>query len=252
MVYKQQGGFTAPITKLNDFEDCYVRAEFEQMELVKDEKTIKKPDELEKKRKERLATITAVLEKGLKLVKPSDSRLEVGNAKAMLAFQYMNAKKYTRGHRARRAVRSLRPAFGAERPPPPSTPCRATPRWLAHEEQAGATPEELKSLRGKMFDLAGYMEKNWAKEQAGDMARNQLALLYINEKDPDHRDENVQKAILALSQITPSYNKYTVTQYQFAQFALQAAKDEAQADSRRSAGRLSQASDGGVGESAGA
>ena len=64
------------------------------MELVKDEKTIKKPDELEKKRKERLATITAALEKSLKLVKPSDSRLEVGNAKAMLAFQYMNAKKY--------------------------------------------------------------------------------------------------------------------------------------------------------------
>jgi hypothetical protein len=225
VIYKQQGGFTQPVDKLKDFESCYVRAQFEQMEMAKDEKTIKNPDDLEKKKKEHLATITAALEKGLKLAKPGETPLEVGNAKAMLAFQYMNAKKYAE------AIALAVPFAHAD---PRSAPAAAAAVYalqsyaemISHQEQAGATPDELKAQRDKLIALAGFMEKSWPKEQAGDMARNQLALLYINEKDPDTRDDNVQQAILALSRITPGYSNYMVTQYQLAQFALQADKEK--------------------------
>ena len=225
VIYKQQNGFNEPVAKLKDFEDCYVRAQFEQMELLKDERTIKNPDDLEKKKKERLATITAALEKGLKLAKPGESPLEVGNAKAMLAFQYLNAKKYAE------AIALAEPfAHGDPRSAQAAAASvyalQSYAEMISRQEQAGATPEELKTLHDKLIALASFMEKNWPKEQAGDMARNQLALLYINEKDPDKRDDNVQQAILALSRITPTYSNYTVTQYQLAQFALDAEKEK--------------------------
>jgi hypothetical protein len=225
VIYKQQGGFTEPVAKLKDFEDCYVRAQFEQMEIAKDEKTIKNPDDLEKKKKEHLATITAALEKGLKLAKPGEAPLELGNAKAMLAFQYLNAKKYAEAigiaepfaHGDPRSAQAAAAAAYA---------LQSYAEMISHQEQAGTTPEELKTQRDKLIALAGFMEKNWPKEQAGDMARNQLALLYINDKDPEKREENVQQAVLALARITPSYSNYTVTQYQLAQFALDAEKEK--------------------------
>ena len=225
VIYKQQGGFTEPVAKLKDFEDCYVRAQFEQMELGKEEKTIKNPDDLEKKKKERLATITAALEKGLKLAKPGEAPLEVGNAKAMLAFHYMNAKKY------QEAIAIAEPfAHGDPRSAQAAAAAvyalQSYAEMISHQEQGGATPDELKAQRDKLIALAGFMEKNWPKEPPGDMARNQLALLYINEKDPEKREDNVQQAILALSRITPGYGNYMVTQYQLAQFALQAEKDK--------------------------
>ncbi len=225
VIYKQQGGFTEPVAKLNDFEDCYVRAQYEQMELGKDEKTIKNPDDLEKKKKEHLATITAALEKGLKLAKPGEAPLELGNAKAMLAFQYLNAKKYAEAialaepfaHADPRSAQAAAAAVYA---------LQSYAEMINRQEQAGATPEELKAQRDKLIALAGFMEKNWPKEQAGDMARNQLALLYINDKDPDRREDNVQQAVQALARITPGYSNYTVTQYQLALFALDAEKEK--------------------------
>ncbi len=199
------------------------------MELLKDERTIKNPDDLEKKKKERLATITAALEKGLKLAAdnkgPARKPLELGNAKAMLAFQYLNNKKY------REAIAIAEPFARSDPRSAQAAACavyalQSYAEMISRQEQGGATPEELKAQRDKLIALAGFMEKNWPKEQAGDMARNQLALLYMNEKDPDKRDDNVQQAILALSRITPSYSNYAVTQYQLSQFAFGAEKDK--------------------------
>ena len=93
-------------------------------------------------------------------------------------------------------------------------------------EGAGRTPEELQTLRGKLFDFAGYMEKTWPKDAPGDTARFQTALLLVNEKDPDKREENVQKAVETLGRVTPGYAQYAVAEYQLAQIAFGADKDK--------------------------
>ena len=74
VIYKQQGGFNEPVAKLKDFEDCYVRAQFEQMELLKDEKDHQEPRRSGKEEKGPCGVITAALEKGLKLAKPGRGR----------------------------------------------------------------------------------------------------------------------------------------------------------------------------------
>ena len=227
VIYKQQGGFTEKVENLKNFEDCYVRAQFEQMEMGKDEKTIKDSAELEKKKKERQATILAALQQGIKLAaeaKTHEEGLELGNAKAMLAFQYLNNKKY------REAIAIAEPFARSDPRSAQAADCavyalQCYAEMISNNEAAGRTPEELKPDRDKLFALTDFMEKTWPKETPGDMARYQLALLYINAKDPDHRDENVQKAIEALGRVTPGYAQYAVTQYQLSQFAFGAEKD---------------------------
>ena len=124
---------------------------------------------------------------------------------------------------------------------------------ISSQEAAGKTPEEVKTERKKLFELAGSWRRPGPRSTPGDMARNQLALLYINEKDPEaKRDENVQQAILALSRITPGYSNYTVTQYQLAQFAFGAEKEKIMPMPGDGRGRLPQAGNGGAGEHAAA
>ena len=230
VISKQQGGFTEKVEALKTFEDCYVRAQWEQMEAARDERDGKLSDaDREKKHKEHQAVILAALQRGLQLAEANKGRgeeaLELGNAKALLAFQYLNSKKY------REAIAVAEPFVKSDPHSAQAANCavyalQCYAEMISNQEGAGRTDEELKADRDKLFALAAYMEKTWPKETPGDMARHQLALLYINDKDPDKRDENVQHAIEALGRITPGYTQYTVTQYQLAQFAFGADKDK--------------------------
>jgi hypothetical protein len=224
----QQGGFKEPVDKLKDFEECYVRAQYEIAQMAEDEKKVK-PEELEAKRKEHQDNITKALERGLKKADESKMRspeemLEIGNAKAMLAFQYMNAKK-------RREAIAVAEPFARNNPRSSQAAVAAVyalqcyAELVSAGEAAGMTDAELKD-RVKLLDFAAFMEKSWSKEPPGDMARYELALVYINDRDPDKHEENVQKAIETLGRITPSYAQYPVAQYQLAQFCFQADKDK--------------------------
>ena len=151
----------------------------------------------------------------------------------MMAYQYMNSQKY------REAI-----AIGEKyaKSDPRSSQAAATAVYVLQSyaemvsKEAGADkpPAELPVDRKALLDFATYMEKTWPKEPAGDMARYQLALIYINTPvstdDPDAakaaRTDNVHKAIEALGQVTPSYGQYTVTQYQLAQFCFGADKEK--------------------------
>ena len=238
IIAKQQGGFKEPVGQLKTFEDCYVRAQFELIQQAKGEKEAKTPEDAEKVRKEHADVITAALERGLKLADESkaghgDEGLELANAKAMMTYQYMNAKKY------REAV-ALGEKFAKNDPRSSQAAAAAVYVLLSYvamvdkEAQADKPPAELPADRKSLFDFARYMEQTWPKEPAGDMARHQLALLYINARidadDPDAARaahvENVQKAIEALGQVTPNYAQYIAVQYQLAQFCFAADKEK--------------------------
>jgi hypothetical protein len=244
VIATQQGGFKEPVGQLRTFEDCYVRAQYEMMQEAKDEKAAKTPEEAEKARKDHGTVVTAALERGLKLARDAphgDEAMELANAKAMMAYQYMNAKKYREaiavGEKyARGAPRSSQAAITAVY----VLQCYA--EMVGQEEAAASPPAELTADQKGLLDFAQYMEKNWAKEPAGDVARHQLGLRYVNapvdvkETDPVQREaaiklahiENVHKAIDALSQITPTYGNYTLSQYQLAQFCFAAEKEDLQ------------------------
>ena len=153
MIYKQQGGFTEKVENLKNFEDCYVRAQFEMMEMAKDEKTIKDPAELEKKKQERKATILAALQQGMKLAadaKSHDEGLELGNAKAMLAFQYLNDKKY------REAIAIAEPFAHSDPRSAQAADCavyalQCYAEMVGNAEANGRSPEELKPMRDRLF-----------------------------------------------------------------------------------------------------
>ena len=230
VISEQQGGFKAKVDTLKTFEDCYVRAQWELAESSRDEGNPKLTDaQREEKHKEHQAVITAALERGLKIAADNKGRgeegLELGNAKTMLAFQYLSDKKY------REAIAIAEPFAKSDPRSAQGADCaiytlQCYSGLVGAAEGAGRTPEELQTLRGKLFDFAGYMEKTWPKDAPGDTARFQTALLLVNEKDPDKREENVQKAVETLGRITPGYAQYAVAEYQLAQIAFGADKDK--------------------------
>jgi predicted Zn-dependent protease len=61
-----------------------------------------------------------------------------------------------------------------------------------------------------MLTLARYMKERWPTDLAGNVARHQLGLFLIREK-------NVPEAIKELSAITKEYPSYTIAQYQLAE-----------------------------------
>ncbi len=237
IIAAQQGGFKEPVEKLTNFEDCYVRAEYEMIQEAKGEKEAKTPEDADKVRQEHGPVIVAALERGLKLDEQAKGRgddlLELANAKAMMIYQYMNAKKY---HEAI----AVGEKFAKSDPRSSQAAAAAVYVLLSYValvgQEAGADkpPAELPADRKGLFDFAQYMERTWPKEPAGDMVRDQLALLYINapinSDDPDAiraaHAENVHKAIEVLGQITPNYAQYTPTQYLLAQFCFNADKEK--------------------------
>jgi hypothetical protein len=90
---------------------------------------------------------------------------------------------------------------------------------IDEKERKMGTPEEIKEERDKMIALARYLKERWPKELAGNLARHQLALLNLKEK-------NVAEGISELAGITKEYPSYTISQYQLAEACMQAERDK--------------------------
>jgi hypothetical protein len=214
-----QGGFTRPVAELKNFDDCLVRAQFEVMEMGEDARTLK-GEELEKKRKQRVETVLEALRRGLALPDGKKSTLETNNARAMYSFYALNSGKYQEAIRAgeefarsdpKAAAAAMSAMYALE----------AYTLLLAERERAFATPEELKEDREKMLALARYMEERWPTELAGDLARHQIALLMLRDKEP-----NYAEAVRKLEGLNPTYPSYALAQFQLAEAAFKADKEK--------------------------
>jgi hypothetical protein len=214
-----QGGFTRKVEELKSFDDCFVRAQYEIMEMGDDAKKLKGA-ELEKRRKERIETVLEALDRGLAMPEGKKPSLEANNARAMFAFYALNMGKYQDAIRvgeafARNDPRSSQAAMAA------LYALQAYSLMLAERERSFATPEEMKEDKDRMVALARYAEERWPKELAGDMARHQIALLMLHEKEP-----NYAEAFRKLENLTPSYPSYALAQFQLAEAAFKAEREK--------------------------
>jgi tetratricopeptide (TPR) repeat protein len=213
----KQGGFTKPVAELKTFDDCFVRAQYEIMQIGEDAKKVKDAAELEKLRKGHVETLMAALDRSLTMPEARKASLEVNNARAMLAYYSLREGKYKDAVRvgeafARQDPRSAQASMSA------LYALEAYLRMLADPDRAGA--DDPKDVKERMLSLAQYMEERWPKEPAGDMARHQIALKLL-------KDVKYPEAITKLEAITPAYPAYALSQFQLAEAASSAEKERA-------------------------
>jgi hypothetical protein len=227
----KQGTFKKPISSLRTFEDCYVRAQYEQMQIAEDVKQFKdNPTRAEEARKKRIKNILEALQAALKKydakappsIELNNTRtlltyylLEQGKPKEAIAIGESFALKDRRSSQAASAAIYALVAYG---------------QLLAKRERDAADLKtlkddpEYKGEKERMLALARTMVQCWPKERAGDLARHEIALHLL-------REENNVEAIKELAAITPAYPSYIRTQFLLARAALQqSAQDQDNGD----------------------
>jgi hypothetical protein len=209
------------ISKLNDFPECYVRAQLEIAQLHEEEKQKPdpkaKPEDAKKKRDKHFDNIVAALERGLELVDGKSPPEDVAQARFILAHVY--ARELNEPYKAailaedlaRRTPKSKAAVGAAE------YALRAYSQILAEDEKEG-TQADAEADRSRVKDMARYIEQTFPTEPTADLARHQLAFLMLREK-------NYPEAIHLFSRISPTYSTYTLCQFQLAGAAKQAIKD---------------------------
>jgi hypothetical protein len=230
----RQGLFKQPISKLASFEDCYVRAQYEQQQLAEDVKKAQgsKSNE-EAARKARMQAIIEALQAGIK--KPDalakESRTELNNARALLTYYLLNEGKLREAIETGGTFAKNDPGAG-----PAST--AAIYALVAHgkllsQRERGSDAHSLKddkeyqTDKAHMLALAHLMKQRWPKERAGDFARHEIALQLL-------REEKLSEAIAELDAITSAYPAYIRTHFLLARAALQqAAQDRDRGDPER-------------------
>ncbi len=226
----KQGTFKKPIASLRTFEDCYVRAQYEQMQIAEDAKQAKNDrSRAEEERKKRIKNIIEALQAGLKQRDMKEGSLEARNARALLTFYLLEEGK------PKEAIELGEPFARKDRSSSQAASAAiyalvAYGQLLAERERKAADIKTLqqeqsyKDEKARMLSLAGFMEQRWPRERAGDLARHEIALHLL-------REEKNPEAIKELSAIMPVYPSYIRTQFLLARAALQqAAQDRDKGD----------------------
>jgi tetratricopeptide (TPR) repeat protein len=210
-IIQEEGGLKEAVEKLTTFDDCYVRAQYEDAQLEGKKVT-------EEERKQHLKTLIAALNRGLDLVKTKNQKApdeDLNNARAALAFAYMKAEDPVGAVRVGEELARL--------PARPSQSSRGAIYALYGYSAIVSNPgqnvgaENVKEYKEKMRDFGEFVKKSWPKDAPGDVARHELGLLYL-------RDENYAAAADELASIRPGYSLAVQTHYQLACAAEEAAK----------------------------
>lgn len=208
----QQGLFKVDLAKLRSFEDCYVRAQYEAIQLMQEQKDGKAD---EAARKARIGNIVSALERGLAMpeVAKMKASMELNNARTMLAYWALNTGRLDEAIRqgetfARNDPRSSQAEMAA---------VYALQAYGQRVTQKMGMDDEKNDERGKMLSLATYMEERWPKSMAGELARHTIGLQLL-------REENYPEAIKKLTQVTPGYGNYPLVCFQLADACFKAEK----------------------------
>jgi tetratricopeptide (TPR) repeat protein len=216
----ETGGFTRPVADLKTFDDCFVRAQYEIMQMGEDEKKLK-GDELQKQTDKRIGDVLTALDHALKTPDGKKPSLEVNTARTLYSFWAMRAKRYADSIRvgeefARNDPRSAQAAMAA------MYALQSHALLMGQHQEEGASKDTLKEDREKMLALAHYMEERWPRELAGDVARFQIGVSLLREKEL-----NYPEILNRLESVTPTFHAYPRAQWEVAQAGFQAEKERA-------------------------
>lgn len=215
----KQGTFKKPISNLRTFEDCYVRAQYEQMQIAEDIKQFKDtPSKADQERKKHINSIIEALQAALKKADAKTGPIELNNTRTLLTYYLLEqgkpkeaiavgepfALKDRRSSQAASAAIYALVAYGQ---------LLGTRERDAADVKALRDEPEYKEEKARMLSLARAMVASWPKERAGDLARHEIALHLL-------RDEKEAEAIKELAAITPSYPSYIRTRFLLARAAL--------------------------------
>ena len=212
------------IDKLKNFDECYIRARLEIARMNEEDKD-KKLDAKKRKqqRQAHFHDIVHALERALDLADDKTAVADQVEARYLLAYAYLAT-----GQPYQAAVTG---EFLAHSEPASNHSATAAAYALGAyskiigDEERGDNrdpehDEEVESDRARLKSLALYMEKTWPDDPATDVARHELGAMAIRQK-------NYPEAVAALARIKPTYADYTITQYDLAVAAQEAAKENA-------------------------
>src|SRR5438094_1407112 len=204
------------IAKLGNFQECYLRAQYEIHQMGEEgERARKAPPpkqkELEGQRQKRLYSVIQALSRALDLVDDQVPEKDQTEAQYLLTFAYLASDQPYQAavfgeDLARRDSKSSRAVTAA------GYALEAYARILAEQEQKGSPKANLDGDRNRIRSLATFMEATWPKNPATNVARYELGLLAI-------KANNYAEAIAVLARVTPDYSDYLATQYNLAVFA---------------------------------
>ncbi|HEV3203775.1 MAG TPA: hypothetical protein VGY77_05300, partial [Gemmataceae bacterium] len=212
------------INKLVNFQECFLRAQLEIFYIGEEEQKPPKdakPEDLKKKRDQHVQNIVKALHRALELADAKTPLEELNEARYLLTFIYQQEmnEPYRAAilgeHLARTQPQSSRAGVAA------GYALQAYSTILAEDESNEGNPQNVEASRRRLQDLAAYMEKTWPADPATDSARHRMASLFYKEK-------KYPEAIAVLSKISPSYESYSFSQFDLANAALQALKDNVQ------------------------
>lgn len=187
------------VTRLNNFEECYLAAQVEAYEITQG----KKSDEEKAKR---LSKIVGALKRGLSLASRGDSPRDIADARVMLAYAYLAGGEVYHAailgeHLAHERLPGNRGAEAA------AYGLQAYAGVLEQSRRRNASADEIKSDQRRLRGLAAYMEKTWPNEPATDIARHQLGSFLLD-------DHNYPDAVAMLGRIASSYPGLAHARYQ--------------------------------------
>jgi hypothetical protein len=234
MISLKRMGENKAIDKLQDFDECFLKARYEMAKL--DQLGGKKGKEngksLEAERKERLKNITGALERGLQLATDKTPAAQRDEARYLLTVAYLlegnSVKAGEQGEQLARAKQQSKWSAQAA-----GFALQAWARLAdSHpEEEEGRKNQELG--REHLHRFAEFIVKDkakvWQNEPVVPLARYQLALLAM-------RDRKHAEAVEQLEKLPPDFSAYVFAQCQAAFEALNAAK-EAKSDEEKAVWR---------------
>ena len=203
----QKMGTKTPVDKLQDFEQCYLKARYEMSRVQEVAAQMGKADpemakQLEEKRRQHLRTAIAAFRRALWLADAKTSFSKLTDARFFLTYIYLMADDPYRA-----AI--LGEDLARARPPTKRSATAAGYALQAYNTIATGTkrPGDLQ----RMIDLAHFIldqaRTAWKDEPVTQVARYQLAVAAILEKKP-------VEAVALLEGLSPSYPAYIYAQAQ--------------------------------------
>jgi len=205
------------ISKLKDFDECYLRAQLEVARMQEDGKKLK-GDELDEKRKQHFKDIIQAISRGLDLPDVKISSEDINDARYLLTYAYLSLADYYRAavcgeDLARTEARFPGSAMAG------AYAVQAYYMLLGQQEQGSSDKAELEPIRNRLRGLAQYIERVWPTDTAADMARHLLGLELASEK-------NYPEAVAVLERISAGYPDATRAMFRLAAAALNAQKED--------------------------